>query len=152
MALALANEVFWRTLIANVVYEQREAGAEVGEWFSAYMRLIKHNALLRSSEWSILVSQPEMNLAHKFFVNMFARAERRSLCATERGCLCLAPPDTEVRDSVCILLGGRVPYILRPKHGGAYTLVGESYVHGFMKGEALKNDAAKDSFKGFKLV
>ncbi|RFU33188.1 hypothetical protein B7463_g3139, partial [Scytalidium lignicola] len=142
----LADEVFWRTLIANVVYEQREAGSEVGEWFSAYMHF------LCSSGWSIPMSEPAINLAHKFFVNMFAKVERRSLCTTERGYLCLAPPDAEVGDSLCILLGGRVPYILRLDDGGAYILVGESYVHGFMKGEALKNDAAKDSSKDFELV
>jgi hypothetical protein len=149
---AMVNEVFWRTLIANVVYEQREAGSEVGEWFSAYMDLIKYNAALRNGEWIRPMSQPLMNLAHKFFINMFARGERRSLCTTERGYLCLAPPDTQVGDSLCILLGGRVPYILRPKDGGVYELVGESYVHGFMKGEAFKNEAAKDSIKEIKLV
>jgi hypothetical protein len=49
-------------------------------------------------------------------------------------------------------LGGGVPYVLRPNDGGAYKLVGETYVHGFMKGEAFKNEAAKDSIKEIKLV
>jgi hypothetical protein len=44
-----------------------------------------------------------------------------------------------------------VLYILQPKDGGAYKLVGETYVHGFIKGEAFKNEAAKDSIKGIKL-
>lgn len=98
------------------------------------------------------MSQPLMNLAHKFFINMFARGERRSLCTTKRGYLYLAPPDTQVGDSLCILLGGRVLYILRLKDGGVYELVGESYVHGFIKGKAFKNKAAKDSIKEIKLV
>ncbi|KAF4624471.1 hypothetical protein G7Y89_g13702 [Cudoniella acicularis] len=38
---AEAVEVFWRTLIANIVYEQREASSEVGEWYSAYVGLLK---------------------------------------------------------------------------------------------------------------
>jgi hypothetical protein len=45
-----------------------------------------------------------------------------------------------------------VPYILRPKDDGAYKLVKETYVHGFIKDEAFKNKAAKDSIKEIKLV
>lgn len=37
---------------------------------------------------------------------------------------------------VTILFGGRVPLILR-KTTSSYLLVGESYLHGVMKGEAI---------------
>ncbi|KAG8529616.1 uncharacterized protein KY384_006253 [Bacidia gigantensis] len=41
-------------------------------------------------------------------------------------------------DVVAILMGGEVPIILRPDlSDGKYTLIGESYMHGFMDGEAL---------------
>jgi hypothetical protein len=45
----------------------------------------------------------------------------------------------KVGDSVCVLAGGKVPYIIRPLDGGAgtrYRFVGEAYVHGMMHGEA----------------
>lgn len=147
-----ADEVLWRTLVANIVYEQREASSEVGEWFSAYMGLIKWHAAVRSGETCIPISPLVMDLAHKFLIAMCAKAERRSLCMTEKGYLCLAPPDVKVGDSLSILLGGRVPYILRRKGENVYNLVGESYVHGLMKGEAFKNEASKDHIKDIKLV
>jgi hypothetical protein len=42
-----------------------------------------------------------------------------------------------VGDIVCVLLGGDVPFISRPKPQGHYTLIGECYVSGIMRGEAL---------------
>jgi hypothetical protein len=50
---ARAGEIFWRTLIANIVYEQREASSEVGEWFLAYMGLMEWHAAVRSGETCI---------------------------------------------------------------------------------------------------
>ncbi len=93
---ARADEVFWRTLIANTVYEQREASSEVGEWFSAYIGLMKWHAAVRSGETCIPISPLVMNLAHKFLIAMYAKADKRSLCMTEQGYLCLAPPDAKV--------------------------------------------------------
>ncbi|RDW87984.1 hypothetical protein BP6252_00016 [Coleophoma cylindrospora] len=40
-------------------------------------------------------------------------------------------------DVVCILYGGKVPFVLRPQRG-FYTLVGECFVFGLMNGEALE--------------
>ncbi|PVH78411.1 hypothetical protein DL98DRAFT_516747 [Cadophora sp. DSE1049] len=52
----------------------------------------------------------------------------------------------EVGDEVVILFGGVTPFVLRPvplrddKYKGqrSYQLVGECYVHGIMKGEAVE--------------
>jgi hypothetical protein len=40
-------------------------------------------------------------------------------------------------DQICILPGASVPFILR-REGEHYLLVGEAYVHGLMKGEAIE--------------
>jgi hypothetical protein len=42
-------------------------------------------------------------------------------------------------DEVWILQGAEIPYVLRPTETGRYRLVGQSYVHGIMHGEALAN-------------
>ena len=39
-------------------------------------------------------------------------------------------------DPVCVLYGGRLPFLLRPKND-FYHLVGECYVHGTTDGEAI---------------
>ena len=46
------------------------------------------------------------------------------------------PAEAELGDQVSILLGEQVPFILR-KRRDHYTLVGEAYIHGIMKGEGM---------------
>jgi hypothetical protein len=42
-------------------------------------------------------------------------------------------------DQICVLLGGDVPFVLRPdKDRRTCSLISEAYVHGFMQGEALE--------------
>jgi hypothetical protein len=59
------------------------------------------------------------------------------LITTDKGYFGLAPFSAEPGDKVCILYGGAVPFLLRPR-GENYLLVGECYVHGIMHGEALE--------------
>ena len=63
------------------------------------------------------------------------------MVVSRKGYLGLIPFETERDDLVCVLLGGEMPFILRPE-GSYYTLVGECYVHGIMDGEVL--EAAQD--------
>ena len=66
----------------------------------------------------------------------------------------LCPPDTRSGDVICILFGCSVPVILRPylvQNGDTeFELIGESYVHGKMNGEAISgiedsSDLLKDA-------
>ena len=57
---------------------------------------------------------------------------------TENGYMGIGPAAIKEGDLVCVLLGGCVPYILRPTDTeNMYKLVGESYVHGIMNGEVI---------------
>lgn len=49
----------------------------------------------------------------------------------------LVPKETLADDLICVLQGGRVPFVVR-KRGPEYILIGECYIHGIMHGEALK--------------
>jgi hypothetical protein len=62
----------------------------------------------------------------------------RYFLITEREYLGLGPMTLEVGDIVCVLLGGNLPFILRRQGNDEYRLVGESYVHGLMDGEAIQ--------------
>ncbi|KAK3306225.1 heterokaryon incompatibility protein-domain-containing protein [Chaetomium strumarium] len=80
------------------------------------------------------------------FANSFRRryGKRRLFC-TEKGYLGLGPASAAVGDVVCILPGAAGPFVLREFGGrcdGAkrLRLVGESYVHGIMHGEAVEAD------------
>lgn len=58
---------------------------------------------------------------------------------TERGYVGVAPALTQIGDTVAILKGGPVPFMLREslEKPGGFRLVGEGYVHGMMHGEGL---------------
>ena len=50
----------------------------------------------------------------------------------------IGPPATRFGDDVAILFGGGVPYILR-KEENSSMFIGESYIHGLMKGEEVQS-------------
>jgi hypothetical protein len=58
---------------------------------------------------------------------------------TRCGYLALVPPSTRTGDSVALLAGGRFPYVIRDK-GSKWELVGSSYVHGIVNGEAWREN------------
>ena len=60
----------------------------------------------------------------------------RLLAITEEKLMGLVPISAEVGDEIYLLAGGQVFYVLRPQ-GDGFRLIGESYIHGLMDGEAL---------------
>jgi hypothetical protein len=103
-----------------------------------------------------------------------------SFFVTRKGYIGVGHPNIAVGDTIAVLLGGPVPYILR-KYNDAYVLVGEwyvshpiafcladvawriadeahdvltqgisSYVHGIMDGELIKKRKEEDAKRGAK--
>ena len=77
---------------------------------------------------------------------------------TRKGYLGIGPGTMRVGDEVCVLVGGTVPFVLRPMaqidddaSSQEYQLLGECYVHGVMEGEAIR-DAKEGDFEDFILV
>ncbi|KAJ4154804.1 hypothetical protein LMH87_000080 [Akanthomyces muscarius] len=64
-------------------------------------------------------------------------SDGRIFARTRTGYYVLGPAAIQAGDVVCVLLGCKVPFCLRPV-GSRYQLVGECYVHGLMKGEAME--------------
>lgn len=66
----------------------------------------------------------------------------RRLCITRGDRFVWAPSrghsSTDTGDKIAIFKGGRVPYVIRPRGDGSYTLVGECWVEGLMEGEAVE--------------
>ncbi|KAM0426550.1 hypothetical protein ACHAPT_008242 [Fusarium lateritium] len=64
---------------------------------------------------------------------------------THSGMIGLSNPGAQVGDVVCVLPGGKMPFILRrtePLEEGEkfYEYIGHSYIHGIMDGQALEED------------
>ncbi|KAH6975769.1 hypothetical protein EDB80DRAFT_549235, partial [Ilyonectria destructans] len=60
---------------------------------------------------------------------------RAKFCVTENGRFGRVPLDSQPGDCICVLVGGEVPFSIRPTGRGTYTLVGECYVNGVMDSE-----------------
>ena len=72
------------------------------------------------------------------FVDVLSRVTcRRRFFATEGGRIGLGPADAQVGDAVSVIFYCPTPYVLRHHPTGRSQLIGETYVHGLMYGEAL---------------
>lgn len=78
----------------------------------------------------------------EFTKRIFKACANRRLFVTGKGYIGLAPWNAREGDVVAVLLGGKMPYLLRPRGSDCtdYTFVGETYVHGLMEGEAMDPD------------
>jgi hypothetical protein len=88
----------------------------------------------------------------------------RKAFRTSHGMIGICPETVREGDCVAILLGANVPMVLRPLEGGRvgdgdrdgntkeWRLIGESYVHGMMDGEALRwLESRRVPFQGFRI-
>ena len=77
----------------------------------------------------------------------------RRVFATKQGKIGLGPTVLRDGDLCCVLFGAQVPFILRST-GDKYKLVGEAYVHGVMKGEAMVDWLIEEIYEKqtFKLI
>lgn len=64
--------------------------------------------------------------------------QNRVLFTTDRYGLGICPKWAQVGDTICLLTGGKVPYVLRADSEGTYQLVGECYLLEAMQGELMR--------------
>lgn len=76
--------------------------------------------------------------------SMVHAVRNRRLCFTDKGYLGLVPETSKVGDEIHILDGCHIPYLLRKVDNRRHRLVGECYVHGIMRGEAVHDDQSMD--------
>ena len=118
-------------------------------------------------EWSKLPNKMQHEVLIPASIVAFDRTaisviNGRRLFVTQSGYVGFGPEETLAGDVVTILLGGKVPYILRPKNPtttttksrtletNTYQFLGDSYVVGVMDGEVIdsldKGEAALEQF------
>ena len=75
----------------------------------------------------------------RFVTDVKMVCQGRTFLFTERGRYGLGPMIASPGDLCCVLFGATVPFILRKTdREGHYKLIGEAYIHGIMRGEALR--------------
>jgi hypothetical protein len=66
------------------------------------------------------------------------QTKNRTVILSKGRYLGLAPSLSQPGDQVVVLFGLREPAILRPQQDGSYIFLGTAYIHGLMRGEALR--------------
>lgn len=150
------EECFQRTLVADAVGNERWGDGGIGA--TAPSVLVQADPSLETTGKAapIFIGQktqdstfanPPMLKEHSQIRSDLREAAikratvKRQFYVTEKGYMGLGPAAMEVGDLVYVLAGGQVPFILRTvgtPNSGQFHLVGESYLHGIMDGEATE--------------
>lgn len=127
-----ANDSFWRTLIANVTHERRQAPPNYEINFAMWCEAME---IRLAPRWPGPCPFDPLSLG-SFHSALKAALTSRLFCMSGEGFACLAPIETRPGDELCLIKGGRTPFIIR-RSWDRVTLVGEAYAHGLMHGEGL---------------
>jgi hypothetical protein len=136
---------FWRTLCIDTTPNCLEpAELAFTSWRKAMNspRVLKRYRVDRFPglyNYLAVVGYGVMDVVHDgdgLFATMMRPAYYTRFAITTKGYFALVPPATEIGDQVGLFKGGKVPLIIRQKDD-QWRLVGESYIHGIMQGEAF---------------
>ena len=139
------KEAFSRAIVGD---RMSEDGATVSDQFLRSVWQFRENVD------SFIVADPDIDdlkfLEHEQVESRLAYiASGRRFCSTRLGHVGWVPLETQKGDVVGLVCGSKVPLILRPA-GDTYLVVGQSYIHGIMDGEA--SPASTEDFQTMKLA
>ena len=123
-------EIYWRTLLAGESLPGITSDEEIQSAYEAWQNLINRRP---GGIYKPLTNAGDENdKGTEFDRAMTETCVGRRLFTTSDHNLGLGPSEARVGDVVCFLSNGSTPFVLRPKDG-YYELIGESYVHDFVK-------------------
>lgn len=102
---------------------------------AAYLRKALGASMFISSE---LEQKAANGNYHNWTRDANGATTNRVFGRTAKGRYVLGPKVMEPGDVLCVLFGGKMPFVLRPWTDGRFYLVGESYTHGLMNGEVIE--------------
>jgi Heterokaryon incompatibility protein (HET) len=133
-------EVQWRTLMGNLDMRSFAPDKSTETLYVNFRGFLYNNDVPRFDYIRSVISDNDW--ARRWFPLTMDYVP----CELSSGLFGLAPFGTDVGDEVYILLGGNVAFALRP--GGSqkrkFYLIGGTYIHGRMHGEAFKTDNWKE--------
>jgi hypothetical protein len=155
------DEAFWRCLTAGRAFKPDMDLGLIRKYYQAWSRyLFLHSTLLwifpnfaRTAIFALLVflRMFRTGFALCCFLPLYRRNRRQEafsdLCTaingrviirTKHGYMGLAPENTKEGDSIFLLEGGKLPFVMR-KNGENWAVIGDCYLHGIMNGEAFEN-------------
>ncbi|KAI0410534.1 HET-domain-containing protein [Xylaria grammica] len=165
-------DAFWRTLCFDTSTKVTSSQPDM-----LYERATPDDRAIHDTFWFIsflsLYGRPTNDrlpggFQDKLEGNRFSQRVARAILdrrffVSKKGYMGLAPDTVKEGDMICVLAGGRLPFILRDanttfKRLGdssgaerAHTLIGDAYLHGIMDGEAVA-EIDEGSFQTYKLI
>lgn len=143
-------DAFWRTLCCDmsVVSEKTRATFEDrilhDEWWWIIL-LMEHEQ--DAQEYSKKLRREVLHGVNQLSLSIYSYTAGRRFFRTKTGYIGVGPSRMEEGDQICVLFGGKTPFILRRENPEAkvqaksaekWIFVGDAYVHGIMDGEAMK--------------
>ena len=140
----LGIDAFWRTLLGDCDRDTHPCPKHWAGHFASYLLLVEGQ---KTSAFWPTTTEADIAIgnASVFQASLEYVAWRRKFFTTQNGHIGLGPLSMKRGDSVCILKGGQIPFLLR-KDGIHHCLIGESYVYGLMKGEAMHQNIKMEEF------
>lgn len=143
-------EAYHRTLVAGA--RMLDSPHDVNFLYRAYLQA---SDFLRGPTAFVCGAEPAEEFCthwRQYAENVESACHGRLFFITSNGYMGLAPLSTRSGDLICIFLGGRTPFVLRPDGKNTYKFIGECYVEGRMHGEAMVTvDGDDGNFEEFVL-
>ncbi|KAF8860223.1 hypothetical protein BDZ45DRAFT_649084 [Acephala macrosclerotiorum] len=146
-------ENLWRTFMCNRTRDSSVPDSSCKFGFDIFMEAVLScrtatSVLLEWKETQAAKNQeegvqsPSNNVVYDSAVEHFHGAHskwcyNRRFFKSEAGRFGWTVDGARVGDEICVLYGGAYPFVLRPDEDGCHTIVGDSYTHGLMEGEAM---------------
>lgn len=136
-------DVIWRSSIANATTNNQEPPQEFSFFFETF---VTHLENVGSGQVNAMAAKLFTMIANtlegaKFVTQLTVTGTltTNQIATTANGYFGQVPKLAQEGDLIFIVNGLPVPYVFRKSdtRSGAYRLIGETYVHGIMKGEAL---------------
>lgn len=148
-------DALWRTIVSNrALWAKNALSPHFGDCLRSWLESEDGDFTIIEAEYF----DPNASSPIQIFKRHVFRAvsDDKTLIVTEQDRLGLARTNTVPGDLVATLIGCSIPMILRPvpdAESEKYILIGESYIHGIMDGEAIdKLDAGEYELKEITLV
>ncbi|KAI1299868.1 heterokaryon incompatibility protein-domain-containing protein [Xylaria venustula] len=130
---------FSRTMTCDMDVMRNRLPSELTAKFPQYMQWARERAASGQEE-NVQHHASMPNYSAVIDDSVIALTIWRKFCVTQGGRFGQIPADSQPGDRICVLVGGEVPFVIRPTGRGTYTLVGECYLDGVMDGETLVSD------------
>jgi hypothetical protein len=121
--------------------------AEDEDFHQTYVDLLANMKSVTEGRGTTIPPKERLELFHYMGKEISRTCHGRRYFSTEKGRLGVGPLELKKGDTVCVLYGTKLPYIMREveEKTGKWSLIGDAFVHGLMElSETLKSARGRD--------